>query len=627
MSVSESAYLELGRRLMTHSSLPEGLRSLKATVDKAVTAYDSSGLEQALLSLGKAAHSQKDLDLIPEDLRPLFSIEQSPESESMIASRGESGPRNPSALRSTDRKGATRPMFNLIDCCLALSILAMCVYGYVKFMRTPSVSPSTPDVTVNHAPPPQIPTSPTRPAFRPMPMIRQGALPSLPATQPERRSGWLVATKPRRPGTSADQAALSRARRDFTTAELSVRGDQSEVGQAMAVLNRFSAVLASQLRGTELAAVAESYRQGEAIYYFREREHNISENLGEIGLEWVLSLMEQARIPLQVIHKVLVDWPEPACVVELGEVPLAMRLLKAEHLSSQDDDTVQPDGDDSVKLPGDRPYTEARRLEASNARQALVFPRYAVRRDHELVFENLSQIDEDAAILLATHRHSLSFPALEELTEEVAAALAQHVGGWSSTGAAYDDVLTFGGLKNLSPAVAGALATRSSGTLELGSSTAPLPEITEATARCLSQYRGRLLSLHVRQMSRESQEYLAAFTGILLVNSGDGERSREAEASNHGLANLCSAALMETLCRNDLDPLVIECRSITAEAISSLISHAYGRDVVFTCLEEIPDDAAAYYLDLAGEVTFPRLRRVSPKALQILGSKRSMNWE
>ena len=449
----------------------------------------------------------------------------------------------------------------------------------------------------------------------------------------DRRGEFISVTKPRQPGTRPSPHTLSPERRRLLQADLSIQGDQSEVGHAMAALNRSSQVFDEKCRGTQLSAVAASYRRGDGAYTFRGQQYNAPEQMGTLGLEWILWLHEQAGIPLAVVHKFLLDFPKAACMVDPIAVPVATRLQESAKSPKQAEDLARShdtptterswfSGDPSG-LPGERPYEEALRLDEKTARQALAFPRYAVRRDHDVVFSKARQLDKEAAAVLATHRHGLSFPSLTTLSVDVAASLAKHRGGPSSTGAGLDDGLVFGGLTTLPPNVASAIARRDSGCLEFGSSETPLKDLSHDVATALSQYNGRMLTLHVSRMSKEAQDTLAGCQGLLQLNPGDGELSVATESTNRGLEQLASPALAEKLCNDCLSPdtLTVECRALSPAALSALGEHAAGRDVVFSCMEAVPDDVVAAYLKWKGGIQFTRLRRISTKAVQMLSSE------
>lgn len=404
-------------------------------------------------------------------------------------------------------------------------------------------------------------------------------------------------TKPQKPGVPIPAPPrtedLSRLQQERQAAAM-----KSEVSQAAACLMRTYKEFTEKCRATQLEAVAKALSANAQSYVWQDKQHSIDEQLGTLGTEWLLFLQTDAGIPLETIHRFLRGFDEPSCVVEPAALAMAESLLSKEAIPASRDDT---------NLPSPRSYMTTREMTADGALAALVFPHFAVRRDHELEFGQLPHLSREVAEILATHKHSLAFPALDELTVDAAAALAKHQGGYSKTGAFPDHKLCLGVTK-LGPEAASALARRKGGVLELGSYDRPLQILSRETAEALSQFDGLSLWVYARNIPPESQDALANCNCMLVLKSGP-------EA-------LASPRLVEKLCRDAKGAsLILECNQISQTAATALRDNAGGATVLFTKELALDEPTARILAKCPAELQLHKLLPGSDDVIAVLGSQ------
>lgn len=194
-------------------------------------------------------------------------------------------------------------------------------------------------------------------------------------------------------------------------------------------------------------------------------------------------------------------------------------------------------------------------------------------------------IAEDAAAILAKCPSDVHLNSVRSLGLNEAVLLAQHSGrGWtqSATGRqVFIDGLFLPALDQLSPEVANALGSRSSGTLVLGMA-GNLRTISDASAEGLSRYSGRLLKLCVRELSHSAQESLAGCRAELKLE--------------YGPAKLSSARLVRKLC-GDVAPTAVgfslHCSELTADAARALCEAADGEQVSLLEISTLTPEVAS----------------------------------
>jgi formylglycine-generating enzyme required for sulfatase activity len=377
---------------------------------------------------------------------------------------------------------------------------------------------------------------------------------------------------------------------------METRARESELGHSIACVLRAYAENGSSCENTELAALARAIKAGDATYTYKNKTRNWAEQFASDGVEWILWLLADAKIPLLTVHSYLVGFPEPACIPVTEMIPKAVSA--AEDAKGQGGLGNAMDFERS-----EWKYDSLAKITPDEAKIALVLPRYAVRRDTNLVFKSLHDLSPESAAVLATHKHSLEFPSLASLTLESARALAQHRGGFSRTGAVFDDSVILG-LSELSPPVAAAIAGKK-GSLQIGTKDRPLKTFSRETAESLARFRGRVLTLWADDVPPGAQDALAA-CGSRIHFAG-------------GPSKLSSTKLVQKLIDGADGGLIsLGCGRMTPDTASTLRTTGDNRDVVFSqdfsCDETIARVLAGY----PGQVTFMHLVSTTPQVTALL---------
>lgn len=173
---------------MTRDNVPEELFAARARVASAVAAYDTVEIDTALSALGKAACAIGDLELIPEELRPLlYEREQSP-TLAVCSQAGEStvGTGAGGTREKPNRDSSARLTRGKINSVVTIGTLLLLAYGCITYRRQPQVSSAVEDV--NWGGPSAYETSAraSRQQFRPMPMVpAQAQIPQRQIAQPQ----------------------------------------------------------------------------------------------------------------------------------------------------------------------------------------------------------------------------------------------------------------------------------------------------------------------------------------------------------------------------------------------------------------------------------------------------------
>ena len=106
-----------------------------------------------------------------------------------------------------------------------------------------------------------------------------------------------------KPGTGK----LNKAQAEKEYSRLLQRGDASHAGNALAMLNRLSIEDADQFKGTELAAAAEAYRQGEETYTFDGKTVNLLEVAGQQGVHGLSGIAQRSSARVDQIDATFED--------------------------------------------------------------------------------------------------------------------------------------------------------------------------------------------------------------------------------------------------------------------------------------------------------------------------------
>jgi len=395
---------------------------------------------------------------------------------------------------------------------------------------------------------------------------------------------------------ASEQRARSLPAQARTQPDMETRARESELGHSIACVLRAYAENGSSCKNTELAALARAVKAGDATYTYKNKTRNWAEQFASDGVEWILWLLADAKIPLLTVHSYLVGFPEPACV------PITEMIPKA--VSAAEDAKSQGGLGNAMEFKrSEWKYDSLAKITPDEAKIALVFPRYAVRRDSNLVFRSLNELSPESAVVLATHKHSLEFPSMVSLPLESARALAQHRGGFSRTGAVFDDSVTLG-LSELSPPVAAAIAGKK-GSLQIGTKDRPLKTLSRETAESLARFRGRALTLWVDDVPPDAQDALAA-CGSRIHFAG-------------GPSTLSSTKLVQKLIEGADGGLIsLGCGRMTPDTASTLRATGDNRDVVFSQDFSCDEPIGRILADYPGQVTFMHLVSTTPQVMAVL---------
>jgi formylglycine-generating enzyme required for sulfatase activity len=412
----------------------------------------------------------------------------------------------------------------------------------------------------------------------------------------EREDLAISFTKPRSAGANPRQVSPSDGDLRATAAMLERDGDNSEVGHAIACMLRSNHEFRSKCEGTQLAAVASAVKADYSSYNFAGRQHEWGEQLGGLGLEFALYLHADAGVPLATLHRFLNGFDRPACIVVPSAIPAATQLFQRI--------SPVPGGRDSTNLPMQREYEAWESITAAMAESALVFPAFAIRRDHDLEFRELTSLPPDAAAVLASHRHSIEFPSLRVLSVEAAAALSPHEGGNSRTGLGSDNLLSLG-IVELTPAVASQLAKRRAGVLSVGLSGDPLKTLSDEAAAELAGLGGGRLELGVRDVSMKAQDALATCRGGVSLRRGP--------------LVLSSSRLVQKICRESVGgTLLLDCNALTNSAAEAFRDYGNGVTLMFTEPLRISEPVAKVLAAYDGEIQFHKLIPETAEVLAVL---------
>jgi hypothetical protein len=228
----------------------------------------------------------------------------------------------------------------------------------------------------------------------------------------------------------------------------------------------------------------------------------------------------------------------------------------------------------------------------------------------------LQRLKPDVAAILAARIGDIELPALESLDAESAAALAAHA----------QDELVFEGLKELSPEVAAALA-RSPQMLAFPSLTTLTPE----TARALAPHRGTLV-LHVNdEVGADVLAELVAHAGdlnLLELTSLSAERGKLLATASGALVlpsvawvePEAAAALLARTKPVEFSTLVHTDRLDSAALAELIVKHFDDVELHSVTTLTGPDaaDIARILVQARGTLALPSLERISPRALEIL---------
>ena len=257
----------------------------------------------------------------------------------------------------------------------------------------------------------------------------------------------------------------------------------------------------------------------------------------------------------------------------------------------------------------------------------------------------VTRLTVESATALAPHAGGLFLPAVGALTPEVAAVLAPRIGTLVLSGVKSIDVATatalakhcrdelaLGGLTDLSPEVAAALAAFE-GRLALPAVTALTPE----TARALANHQGTLALESVVELPAEVATELAKHKGELALHGIQSLSTPAARALAAAPCRLSLAGLMNvtpegaTALRERKDALLLDALQyvdrIDSLPVAELLVAEFD-DLEFANLTALDGpQAAAIAAVLArtrGSLALPSLEKITPQALAALFTKQDV---
>lgn len=217
---------------------------------------------------------------------------------------------------------------------------------------------------------------------------------------------------------------------------------------------------------------------------------------------------------------------------------------------------------------------------------------------HDLVVDQFTDIEESAAVVLATHQGTLDLNGLTHLSDTSAEALSKH-----------GNALYLNGLTNLSETSARHLARHHDKLFLNG-----LKHISDKVAEALIAQKGDLLLNGIQKLSDESATLLSKHAGWLHLN---GLTEFPDTPGHTTLAHRFAAWHGFTLAFNDLKELPLPILRILA-------THRGGLEL--KSFELLSPEAAAIFADLDYNLGFVGLKTISIEAARVLVERKGIAY-